>query len=48
MLALMSALSDGKASWVQKCSLIKCGEWEESERTVLKVLAVDETSALVH
>ena len=45
MLALMSAPSDGKANWVQKCSLSKCGEWKESEGLVLKVLAVDETSS---
>ena len=45
MLALMSTPRDGKANWLQKCSLNKCGEWEGSERTVLKVLAVDETSS---
>ena len=45
MSALTSAPSDGKVSQVQKCSLNKSGEWKESERTVLKVLAVDETSS---
>ena len=45
MLALMSAPSDGKVSQVQKCSLDKCREWEESERMMLKVLAVDKTSS---
>ena len=45
MLALMSAPSDGKVNRVQKCSLNKCGEWEEGKGTVLKVLTVDETSA---
>ena len=45
MLALMSAPSDRKVSQVQKCSLDKCREWEESEGLVLKVLAVDETSS---
>ena len=45
MLALMSAPSYKKATQVQKCSLDKYDEWEESERGGLKVLAVDETSS---
>ena len=31
MLALMSALSDKKVKWAQKCSLDKCVEWKESK-----------------
>ena len=41
----MSAPSDKKVNWSQKCSLDWCREWKESEGGVLKVLAVDETSS---
>ena len=45
MLAVMSTPSDGKANWVQKCSLRSYREWEGSEGGMLKVLAVDEISS---
>ena len=45
MSALMSTPSNGKVNQAQKYSLNKCREWEESERIVLKFLAVDETSS---
>ena len=30
-MALMSAPSDKKVNWAQKCSLDKCVEWKESK-----------------
>ena len=46
MSALMSALSDKKANWVQKCSLNKVQLSEKRARGgVLKVLAVEQTSS---
>ena len=45
MLALMSAPSDGKANWVQKCSLNRVWLSGKRVRGVLKVLAVEQTSS---
>ena len=45
MLAFMSAPSDGKVNWAQKCSLNRVQLSGKRVRGVLKVLTVEQTSS---